>query len=62
MSEAPRAEVELVFEGPGGGWRPVHVFIDEGMSRLYEASLVLANRNVGANVEELFERNVSLEI
>jgi type VI secretion system secreted protein VgrG len=62
MSEAPRAEVELVFEGPGGAWRPVHVFIDEGMSRLYEASLVLANRNVGANVEELFERNVSLEI
>ncbi|MDB4932907.1 MAG: Type secretion protein Rhs [Myxococcaceae bacterium] len=62
MSEAPRAEVELVFEGPGGGWRPVHVFIDEGMSRLYEASLILANRNVGANAEEMFEREVSLEI
>ena len=62
MSEVPRAEVELVFEGPGGGWRPVHVFIDEGVSRLYEASLILANRNVGASVDELFERNVSLEI
>jgi type VI secretion system secreted protein VgrG len=62
MSEAPRAEVELVFEGPGGGWRPVHVFLDEGMSRLYEASLILANRNVGANPDELFERDVSLEI
>lgn len=63
LDAAPLPEVEFVFEGPGGGgWRPVHVFIKEGMSTLYEASLILANRSTDAVIDEVLEKPVSLEI
>lgn len=63
LDAAPVPEVEFVFEGPGGGgWRPVHLFLREGMSTLYEASVVLANRATDAVIDEVLERPVSVEL
>ena len=63
-SSLPEVELSLdVVDGSSAGaWRPVHVHSHETLSRPYECSVVLASTNLEANVDELFEKAVGVEI
>ncbi len=63
-SSLPDIELNLdVVDGSSeGAWRPVHVHAREGLSRPYECSAVIASRHLGANVDELFEKSVGVEV
>ncbi|MBL8603333.1 MAG: type VI secretion system tip protein VgrG [Myxococcales bacterium] len=64
MSEtSPLPEVEFNFDaGVGSGWWPVHFLHKEGLSRMFETSVVLANRTSGAESSTLFEKKARVEV
>ncbi len=60
---APLPEVEFSFEaGSATGWRPVHVHHREGISRLYETSVLVASRVAGADPGALFDQKGHVEM
>jgi len=60
---APLPEVEFTFEAGGAsGWRPVHVHHREGISRLSETSVIVANRTAGADPSALFDQKGHVEV
>lgn len=64
MSEPnPLPEVELTFDaGTGPGWRAIHFSHKEGLSRLFETSIILANQNANAESAPLFDKKGRLEV
>jgi len=56
-------EVEFTFEaGSSHGWQCLHVHHLEGISRLFETSVLVANRTADADPEALFDQKGHLEI
>ena len=63
---SPLPEVELsldVVDGSSeGAWRPVHFTARETLSQIYEASVVLSTTHLSADIDELFEKSVGVEM
>ncbi len=63
---SPLPEVELsldVVDGSSeGAWRPVHLTARETMSQMYQASVVLSTTHLSADIDELFEKSVGVEM
>jgi type VI secretion system secreted protein VgrG len=62
----PLPEVELSLEvvdgSNSGSWRPVHLATRELISKPYEMSVVLATTHIDAQIDELYEKSVGVEI
>ena len=54
--------LDVVDGSSAGAWRPVHVHARETLSRVFECSVVLASSHLSADVDELFEKSVGVEI
>lgn len=60
---APLPEVEYSFDcARGAGWRPLHIHVREGVSELYEASVLLATRSLSENPDDFFEQVAGIEV